>query len=80
FLASTPVESISYDSRAQMFTAKVKLQEGTSIDIGTDTDRLKQIGINRHISGPWYIYTYLKNPTAGEERSTSAFIEWVLKY
>jgi hypothetical protein len=79
-LASTPIESVGYDSQSQTFTAKVHLAEGTSFNVGADDSGVNQVGINRHLGGPWFIYTYVKNPSASQERSSAAFLEWVKRY
>jgi hypothetical protein len=79
-LASTPVESVGYDSQSQAVTAKIHLANGTSLNLGAGDSGLKEIGVNRHLGGPWYIYTFMRSPAGSDERSTAAFLEWVLKY
>ncbi|MDZ4677776.1 MAG: translocation/assembly module TamB domain-containing protein [Oligoflexia bacterium] len=79
-LASTPVESVGYNRESEMFSAKVRIQEGVSINVGADEERLRELGVNKHIKGPWYIYTYVRNPTESEARATAAFLEWVSRY
>ena len=79
-LASTPIESIGYTSQSQTFTAKFHLAEGTSLNIGASDAGLKEVGVNRHLGGPWYAYTYIKNPSTSDDRSTAAFLQWVLRY
>jgi hypothetical protein len=79
-LAATPVESVGYNSQSQTFTAKIHLAEGTSLNVGAGESGVKEVGVNRHLGGPWYIYTYLRNPSTSVSRSTAAFLEWVLRY
>lgn len=79
-LASTPIESIGYNSQSQTFTAKFRLAEGTSLNIGAGDAGLREVGVNRHLGGPWYIYTALKNPSVSDDRSTAALLQWVLRY
>ncbi len=79
-LAFTPVESIGYNSQSQTFTAKFRLAEGTSLNVGAGNSGVKEVGINRHLGGPWYVYTFVKNPTDSDAHSTAAFLQWVLKY
>ena len=79
-LASTPIESVGYNSQSQTFTAKFRLTEGTSLNVGAGDSGVKEVGVNRHLGGPWYIYTFLKNPAERQDRSTAAFLQWVLRY
>src|SRR5690606_13697488 len=61
-LASTPVESVGYNPLTKTFTAKVRLADGTSLNLGTDMKDLTQVGIRKRLSREWSIGTYLENP------------------
>jgi len=79
-LASTPVESISYNSEKQLYSAKVKLDEGVSLDVGSDQTGVRELGVNKRLGHNWTIRTYLNNPSESEQRSVTAFLEWFRKY
>lgn len=61
-LASTPVESIGYDPGTRVFTAKVKLADGTSLNVGSNLSELERIGIRKRLGHQWAVSTYLENP------------------
>ncbi len=79
-LASTPVERVGYDSTTGMFTAKVKLGTGTSLNVGSTGTGLGELGVRRRLSKHWAVNTDLLNPTDTSERTASAFLEWSYKY
>jgi hypothetical protein len=77
-LASTPVESVGYDPVSHVFSAKVRLGDGTSLNIGSDMTQLNQIGIRKRLGGHWTITTYLEHPF--DAPTITAFLEWVKGY
>jgi hypothetical protein len=79
-LASTPVESVGYDPGKKIFTAKIRLADGTSMNIGTDLQQVNRIGIRKRLTSRWNINTYLENPFLAAERSLTTFLEWNLRY
>ena len=80
YLASTPVESIGYNAQQKAFTAKVRLQEGLSLDIGADQSDVKQVGLNKRLSGSWMIHTFVTNPTDPSDQSVTAMLEKIFRY
>ena len=79
FLASTPIESFGYDPSSRLFSAKVRLGEGTSLNVGAESGELSQIGVRRRLSRFWTITTTI----GGAQEKTSsvmAFLEWVNRY
>ena len=50
FLSSTPIESISYDPVSQTYSAKVRLDKKTTLSVGSDFDRERQMAWNRKLS------------------------------
>lgn len=84
-LASTPVESVGYDPSSQVITAKVKLGNGTSLDLGagsgTGAGNVKQqLGITRRLSRFWSFTTGVANPSDPTTRSASALLQWRNRY
>lgn len=79
-LASTPVESIGYDPVGRVFNAKIRLADGTSLNVGTDMRALNQLGIRKRLGRNWAITTYLEHPLDPVTRSLTAFLEWSRGY
>jgi hypothetical protein len=79
-LASTPIQSVGYDPRTGVFTAKLRLGEGTSLNIGADPGELQRIEIQKRLGRFWTIVTEFNDPTAPERRSLQAFLEWSNRY
>jgi hypothetical protein len=81
FLASTPVESVGYDSQAGMVTAKVKIRDGVSLDVGADTSQLREVGVNKRLGNAWYLHTYVTKPSdPTQNQSVTAFLEKLFRY
>jgi TamB, inner membrane protein subunit of TAM complex len=79
-LASTPVESVGYNPDTQMFSAKVRLADGTSLNVGSDFGNESRVGIRQRLGPNWSINTYLLNPFDSLHRSLNAFLEWNRRY
>jgi hypothetical protein len=79
-LAATPVESVGYDPRNGVFSAKVRLGLGTSLNVGAGAGELEYVGIRRRLSRFWTLTTDLAHPTGREDRAVSAFLEWIHRY
>ena len=79
-LASTPVENISYDQATGVFAARIRLGDGTSLSLGSDTKQLNQLGVQQRLGPDLTVTTYLANPFDPIERSLSAFLEWSRGY
>jgi len=79
-LASTPVESIGYDPTTQTFNAKVRLADGTSLNLGSNMRELNEVGIRKRLGPHWSITTYLQNPMDPVQRTLTAFLEWSTGY
>lgn len=81
-LASTPVESVGYDPSTGIFSAKIRLGEGTSLNVGGGGDQNTQkIGIKRRLSRHWTVSSdFSTTQTGTTTRSLSAFLEWVNRY
>ncbi len=79
-LASTPVESVGFDPFTHEFKAKLKLADGTSLNVGTDMKALSEIGIRKRLGPHWSVTTYLENPLSPLGQSVTAFLEWSKAY
>lgn len=80
FLASTPVESVGYDAQRGVVTAKVGLGKGTSLELGSSGQDLSEVGVRRKLGQNWYLNSYVEEDSQTDERSVSAFIEWVRRF
>lgn len=81
-LASTPIQALSYDPSTGVLTMKVRLAEGTSLNIGSEAGAFQQLGIRRRLGPHWTLSTDLyrdaEDPDASNEVST--FLEWHNRY
>ena len=82
YLSSTPVESVGYDPSSKRLTAKIRLQEGTSLNVGLNDDRgdVGSLGIRRRLGRGWILRTDVEDPFEKGAQSASAFLEWLFKY
>ncbi|MDX1387228.1 MAG: translocation/assembly module TamB domain-containing protein, partial [bacterium] len=79
-LASTPIESVSYNPNTNQVTARLRVAKGTSIDLGTQEGKTQNIGLRQRIGGNWFINTYLENDSETGEQSGGATLEWSKRY
>lgn len=55
--ASTPIESVSYDSRSKTYRAQIALPGGVKFDIGTDWERVQNLSLRKRITKYWMVVT-----------------------
>lgn len=79
-LASSPVESIRYDPSSRAFSAKIKLAQGTSIDLGTHEGKTQEVGFRKSLKGNWLIRTYFTNDPQANTQKGGALLEWHKRY
>lgn len=79
-LASTPIQSVSYDPDTKMFSAKLKLGKKTSLTVGSSGEGSKQVGLQKRIGKGWIVNTNVVAPPGGASTRASAFIEWHKRY
>jgi hypothetical protein len=77
-LASTPVQSVGYDSRTGSVTAKVRLATGTSLNVGAGQES-QQVGVSKRLGKRWSVSTDVIRSTQGTQTFT-AFLEWNNRY
>jgi hypothetical protein len=78
-LASTPIESVSYNPDTGAFSAKVRLSEGTLLNVTTQEQK-QQFGIRKNIKGNWVVNTYIENDTEARKQRGVALFEWMKRY
>lgn len=79
-LASSPIESVSYDPASRAFSAKIKLAQGMSLDVGTHEGRTQEVGLRKSLKGNWLIRTYFTNDPQTGSQKTGAMLEWYKRY
>ncbi len=79
-LASTPIESVGYDPSTGIMSAKLKLGDGASFNVGTDFTQVTQLGVRKRLGPNWSVSTYLDNPFESVTRALSAYLEWNKNY
>ncbi|NCN26025.1 hypothetical protein GW915_00470 [bacterium] len=55
--ASTPIESVAYDSSTKTYSAQIKLPEGFRFSVGTDWESVQNLELRRHLGGLWMVRT-----------------------
>jgi hypothetical protein len=89
-LASTPVESVNYDSSSGVVTARVHLAEGTSLNVGAQSNQVSQVGVRKMLSKHWSVETDVNQGSAnavgaaassvGSGTRGSLFLEYSSRY
>ncbi len=78
--ASTPIESVGYDPQTQGVTAKVRLGDGTSLNVGANDRGVTDVGVRRRLSREWRVETTVRNPSDPQNRSTLTILEWFRRF
>lgn len=79
FLSSTPIESVYYDPTTQSYTAQVRLDDQTSLSLGSDFEKSQQFTLRRRLGGPWSISTELEQTEDASDVVTT-LIEWFKRF
>lgn len=79
-LASTPIESVSYNPSDNQITARLRVAKGTSIDLGTKEGKTQNVGLRQRLGGNWFINTYVENDSETGAQSGGATLEWSKRY
>lgn len=80
YLAATPIDSIGYNPYTGIVRAKVKLNDRTSLTIGSDLRSQQTIGLRRRLSPNWSVETTAQHNTESEEQSERAMLRWAKRY
>ncbi len=80
-LASTPIQSVGYDAHLGVFTAKLKLGPGTSLNLASATrETAAKVGIRKRLGRYWTIVTELHGSRLEEGSNVTTFLEWRHRY
>lgn len=78
-LASTPIESVSYDPVAKTYAARLKVDGRTSLSLGSDFEDKQSLALRRQLGGAWSIKTELQSTTEQKDQ-LSTFLEWFKRF
>lgn len=78
FISLGPVQSVGYDSQTKNLTAKIRLGEGTSLNIGAGAE--SEIALRKRLGAHWAITTGVSRIGDIGEQTFTAFLEWVNRY
>jgi autotransporter translocation and assembly factor TamB len=79
-LASTPVESVSYDPASQQFRAAVRLADGAALTVGSDLRSSSSVGFRYRLGRDWYVTTTLEDPFDFTKTKLATRLEWTKRY
>jgi len=78
-LSSTPIESVYFDPRTQSYTARVRLDDNTSLSVGSNFESSQQFTLRRRLGGPWSVSTELRQTDNADDIITT-LIEWFKRF
>lgn len=80
YLASTPIERVGYSPESGVFSAKINLQEGFSLSLGSDGGDTNQVGLRKRLGNGWIVDTTVVNDGQSEVARTIAMLKWGRRY
>ncbi len=79
FLSSTPIQSVSYDPTTGAYSARVKVDDGTTLAVSSDFEQSRQYTLRRRLGGPWAIRTELREQE-NEPDVVVTLLEWFKRF
>ena len=79
-LASTPVESVSYDPISGEVRAAVRLADGAAITVGSDLRSSRSVGFRYRLGNNWYVTTTLEDALDFTNTRLGTRLEWTRRY
>ncbi|PIR17564.1 MAG: hypothetical protein COV46_03605 [Deltaproteobacteria bacterium CG11_big_fil_rev_8_21_14_0_20_49_13] len=79
-LASTPIQSIIYDPATKQITARIRLDDKTSLSVGSSGEGKKGVGIRRRLGKGWIVRTSFDKNNYDGTTSVATFVEWHQRY
>lgn len=67
--ASTPIDSVSYDSSRNVYSASVSLPGQVSLDIGTNWEEVNSVSLRKYIANGWSFVTSYEPSDFSEDKS-----------
>jgi len=79
--ASTPIESVRYNSETQSVKASMRLGKSTLVSVGSkDVNNRRNYGIKKRLGKNVYIDTELINDTIANESYLVGMFKWIFRY
>lgn len=77
--ASTPIESVSYDSKSQIYRAQIALPGGVKFDIGTNWERVQNLSLRKRLNNSWVFVTSFEPGSENQNGVGNLFLqrEWI---
>ncbi len=77
--ASTPIRSFSYNPLTKVYSATVKLAEGTTASIGTDWEEAAQLEVRKRVTRRW-VLTASWAPSDSKEQLGKLVLQWEKRF
>ncbi len=78
-LASTPIQSLAYDPMTRVISAKLKLAEGTSLNLGSNIRESALVEVQQRLGKNWSIQAGVES-SEFNRGSASASLQWSRRY
>jgi hypothetical protein len=78
-LASTPIQSLAYNSSTGMVSAKVRLADGISLSLGTNTKESNAIDFQQRLGSNWSLQAGVESSETSRG-AASASLQWSRRY
>lgn len=79
FLSSTPIQSVGYDPVSQNYSARVGIDEKTTLSVGSDFADVREFGVRRRLGGQWALRTELRQEV-NEADVIVTLLEWFKRF
>lgn len=80
YLASTPIESMSYNPHTGMYSAKVSLAKGFSLTLGSNLETESQLGLRKRLGRNWTAESLAIKDEVNETTKGVAMFTWSKRY
>ncbi len=78
--ASTPIRSFQYNPATKVYTASVRLAEGTTATLGTDWEEAAQVEVRKRVTKQWVLTASWKPGTDEKAQSGKLVIQWEKRF
>lgn len=80
YLASTPIESMSYNPHTGMYSAKVSIAKGFSLTLGSNLETESQLGLRKRLGRNWTAESLAIKDEVNETTKGVAMFTWSKRY
>lgn len=77
--AATPLKSFSYNQNTKMYSANLKVADGTTVTIGTDWENQTNFEVRRKLTDRWMVVAVLQ-PDAKGAQTGKILLQWERRY